>query len=283
MRGMRGHGIAFGAGTVINAIATYRGCAFGIGLKTEAEVALADGPIMGEIEGGGDARLIERACGLALERFGVESGAIIRTRSEVPQASGLKSSSAAANATVLATLRAIGRDMEPLDAVRLGVRAALDTGVSITGAFDDACASMLGGVVLTDNTNNRLLKREPMESAVVVYSPDRRAYSSGTNVARSRAVAPWVDMAFELAARGEYKKAMTLNGFLYTAALGFSPEPMLSALELGIEGVSLSGTGPSYTALVEGESIDKLEAVWSAYPGRVFVTKTNNEGAFTFE
>ena len=279
---MRGHGIAFGAGTVINAIATYKGSAFGIGLKTEAEVTLEGDSIKGEIEGGGDTRLIERACGLVLEKFGVESGARIRTTSEVPQASGLKSSSAAANATVLATLRAIGRDMEPLEMVRLGVRAALDTGVSITGAFDDACASMLGGVVLTDNRKNELLKREAIESAVVVYAPDRKAYSSGTNVGRSRAVAPWVDMAFELAMRGEYKKAMTLNGFLYTAALGFSPEPMLAALESGVVGVSLSGTGPSYTALVEGESIDKLRAVWSSYPGRVIVTKTNNAEAYTF-
>lgn len=280
---MKGHGIAFGAGTVINAIATYKGSAFGINLRTEAEVALNGDLIKGEIEGGGDTRLIERACELVLDRAGIDSGAKIKTTSEVPQASGLKSSSAAANATVLATLRAIGRSMEPLEMVRLGVKAALDTGVSITGAFDDACASMLGGVVVTDNKKNELLKRENIESAVIVYAPDRKAYSSGTNVQRSRAIAPWVDMAFELAMRGEYKKAMTLNGFLYTAALGFSPEPMLAALEIGVSGVSLSGTGPSYTALVEGESIDKLKAVWSSYPGRVIVTKTNNEGAFTFK
>lgn len=279
---MKGHGIAFGAGTVINAIATYKGSAFGIELKTEAEVTLTGDSIRGEIEGGGDTLLIERACELVLHWAGVDSGARIRTTSEVPQASGLKSSSAAANATVLATLRAIGRDMEPLDMVRLGVRAAMDTGVSITGAFDDACASMLGGVVVTDNKKNELLRRESIESAVIIYAPDRKAFSSQTNVMRSRAVAPWVDMAFELAMRGEYKKAMTLNGFLYTAALGFSPEPMLVALESGVSGVSLSGTGPSYTALVEGESIDRLKAVWSSYPGRVIVTKTNNAEAFTF-
>lgn len=280
---MRGHGIAFGAGTVINAIATYRGSAFGIDLRTEAEVDIKGDRIEGEIEGGGDARLIERACELVLERFGVKSGARIRTKSQVPQASGLKSSSAAANATVLATLRAIGKDMDPLEMIRLGVRAALDTGVSITGAFDDACASMLGGVVVTDNRNNVLLKREPIESTVVVYAPDKRALSRDTNVQRSRAIAPWVEMAFGLAMEGDYKKAMTLNGFLYTAALGFSPEPMLAALEIGVEGVSLSGTGPSYTALVEGEKIDKLKAIWSSYPGRVFVTMTNNAGAYTLK
>jgi shikimate kinase len=278
---MKGHGIAFGAGTVINAIATYRGSAFGITLRTEADVSLRGDLIEGEIEGGGDTRLIERACELVLEEFGVDSGAKISTRSQVPQASGLKSSSAAANATVLATLRAIGRDMEPLDAVRLGVRAALDTGVSITGAFDDACASMLGGIVVTDNRNNGLLKREPIESDVVIYAPDKKAFSSQTNIARSRAIGPWVDVAFDMAMRGEYRRAMTLNGFLYTAALGYSPEPMMAALELGVDAVSLSGTGPSYVALASGEMLDKLKAAWSSYPGKVIITKTNNTGAYT--
>lgn len=278
---MRGHGIAFGAGTVINAIATYKGSAFGITLKTEAEVTLRGDLVEGEIEGGGDTRLIERACELVLEEFDVDSGAKIRTKSQVPQASGLKSSSAAANATVLATLRAIGRDMEPLDMVRLGVRAALDTGVSITGAFDDACASMLGGIVVTDNRNNELLKREPVESDVIIYAPDKKAFSSQTNVARSRAIGPWVDAAFDMAMRGEYRRAMTLNGFLYTAALGYSPEPMMAALELGVDAVSLSGTGPSYVALASGEKLEKLRAAWSSYPGKVMITRTNNTGAHT--
>jgi len=278
---MNGHGIAFGAGTVINAIATYKGSAFGIDLRTEADVALKGDLIEGEIEGGGDTRLIERACELVLKHFDVDSGAKIRTKSQLPQASGLKSSSAAANATVLATLRAIGRDMEPLEMTRLGVRAALDSGVSITGAFDDACASMLGGVVMTDNKTNELLKRETIESDVVIYAPDKKAFSSQTNVARSRAIGPWVDAAFEMAMRGEYRKAMTLNGFLYTAALGYSAEPMVAALELGVDAVSLSGTGPSYVALAEGEKLDRLKAAWSSYPGRVIITKTNNTGAYT--
>ena len=96
-------------------------------------------------------------------------------------------------------------------------------------------------------------------------------------------MAPWVDMAFEMALKGDYKKAMALNGFLYTAALGFSPEPMLAALELGIEGVSLSGTGPSYVALVDDESLGSLKDAWSKYPGRVIVTQTNNRPAFSPE
>jgi shikimate kinase len=280
---MKGHGTAFGAGTVINAIASWKGCAFSIDMTTEATVELKGDLIEGEIEGGGDARLIRRACELVLDQYGVKSGAKIRTTSRIPMASGLKSSSAAANATIIAALRALDQHMEPLDMVRLGVRAALDSGVSVTGAFDDACASMMGGIVATDNKKNELLKREPLESDVVIYAPDRKAFSSQTNVKRSRLMAPWVDVAFEQAMRGEYRKAMALNGFLYTAALGFSPEPMLRALELGVEGVSLSGTGPSYVALVSKETLDGLKEAWSVYPGRVIVTRTNNEPAYSRE
>lgn len=277
---MKSHGTAYGAGTVINAIAAWKGSAFAIDLKTHAEVELRGDLIEGEIEGGGDTRLIERACELTLDQLGLDSGAKIKTTSEIPIASGLKSSSAAANATIIATCRAARHSIDPLEMVRLGVQAALDVGVSVTGAFDDACASMLGGVVLTDNREKSLLKREALESKVVVYAPDKKAFSAQTDVKRSRLIAPWAETAFDIALQGDYRKAMTLNGFLYCGALGFPTEPMLAALELGVTGVSLSGTGPSYVALVSEEQADRLIKTWSAYPGRVFATEVINEGAF---
>ena len=171
--------------------------------------------------------------------------------------------------------------MEPLEAAHIGVQAALDANVTITGAFDDAAASILGGVVITDNRSHTLISREEIESEVIIYSPNIKAYTSRTDVGRSRLIAPWVDMAYELAIRGEYKKAMTLNGFLYSSALGFNSEPMLMALELGIDGVSLSGTGPAYTALVDGEKGDRLVDAWSSLDGKVIRTKVNNTGAQT--
>ncbi len=110
---LKGHACAFGAGTIINAIATWKGAAFGIDLKTFAEVKLSEGELVitGSIEEmpEGDTRLIEHCVELVLERFGLELGGTIRTGSEIPLAGGLKSSSAAANASVLATLRLSGR------------------------------------------------------------------------------------------------------------------------------------------------------------------------------
>src|SRR5659263_231904 len=274
-----GYAYAFGAGTIINAISTWKGAAFSIDLKTEAEVILTDNKkIIGYMEEGGDTTLIERSVELTLSRFGSKTGAKVATKSQIPIASGLKSSSAAANATVLATLDALGEKLEPLEVIKIGVQAALDAKVSVTGAFDDACASMLGGFVITDNKNKELIKREERTSEVLILAPDKKVFSSGTNVMRSRLIGKWVEMAYREAIAGNYEKAMTLNGFLYCAALGFSTEPMMSALELGIEGVSLSGTGPAYTALGSPELLDKLEPVWERLGAKVIRTKVNNNG-----
>ncbi len=275
-----GYATALGAGTIINAIATWKGSAFGIDLQTSAEVQLNNSDrIKGTIKGGGNPKLIERCVQLVFEKFNYQDGATVKTKSEVPIASGLKSSSAAANASVLAALDAIGEKMEPLDAALLGVQAAKDARVTITGAFDDAAASMLGGVVVTDNRELSLISRDVMESEVIIYAPMEKAYSSKTDVKRSRIVAPWVDMAYELCIEGNYEKAMTLNGFLYCSALGFDTGPMLMALEAGVEGTSLSGTGPAYTALAHGETANRVADAWSVLDGRIIRTKVNNNGA----
>ncbi len=273
-----GYACAYGAGTIINAIATWKGAAFGIDLRTEAEVILTDSKkIQGYIDGGGDTSLIERCVELILLRFGAEFGAKVTTKSEIPISSGLKSSSAAANAAVLATLDALGEKLEPIEAVKIGVQAALDSKVTITGAFDDACASMLGGFVITDNRKKELIKRVERDFEVLILVPGQEK-PSPASVARSRFIAPWVELAYREAISGNYERAMTLNGFLYCAALGFSTEPMMAALELGIEGTGLSGTGPAYTALGSPDLLDRLEPVWRGMDGKVIRTEVNNTG-----
>ena len=219
---------------------------FGIDLKTRAEVELNDsGDILGDVPGV-DTRLIEACVRLVEERLGYDYGAIVRTYSEIPVAGGLKSSSTAANATVLATLDALQEEMDLVEAAKIGVAAAKSVGVTITGALDDALASMLGGVVVTDNDRMLLLKREEF-CHVMLLVPERKLFSKDTNVSRSRLIAPVADVIYELAMRGDYGRAMILNGLAYCAALGLPTEPMLLALEAGAEGVSLWGPGPLYT------------------------------------
>ena len=113
-------------------------------------------------------------------------GAKVRTFSNIPVARGLKSSSVAANATVLATIAALDKTIDDLAVVNLGVDAAFDAKVTVTGAFDDACASYFGGVVVTDNLKRKLIERNTLPSglSVLFYVPSKKVYTINSDVNR---------------------------------------------------------------------------------------------------
>jgi len=77
---------------------------------------------------------------------------------------------------VLALVEALDVELEPLDIVKLGVLAARRAGVTVTGAFDDACASFFGGLVFTDNENDVLLKRVEINATVLVYIREAKRF-----------------------------------------------------------------------------------------------------------
>jgi shikimate kinase len=56
---------------------------------------------------------------------------------------------------------------------------------------------------------------------------------------------------------------------------------MMIALESGIEGVTLSGTGPAYVAMGDSSVLDKVAKAWEkgGTGGKLIRTKINNEGA----
>ncbi|WP_266077378.1 shikimate kinase [Haladaptatus caseinilyticus] len=282
---MNGRAKAPAAGTVLNALATGIGSAFAIDEYTTAEVTLDDSDgIRGEIADApnADTRLIERCVESVLDFADADRslGGTVRTESDVPMASGLKSSSAAANATVLATLSALDVEMEREDACRLGVRAARDVGVTATGAFDDASASMLGGVTVTDNNRDELLARKEVSWDVLVFTPPEQAFSSDADVSRCRRVAPMAELVADLALDGEYGRAMTVNGFAFCGALGFPTDPLLSALP-DVDGVSLSGTGPSFVAVGGREVLEDVQERWESLEGTTWLTTTQSDGTRT--
>ncbi|WP_251344015.1 shikimate kinase [Haloplanus halophilus] len=298
---MYGEAAALGAGTVLNALATGVGSAFAIDAETTARIELDDtGDVTGDIAGApdGDTRLIRRCVERVVERFGDGQGGHVRTESEVPMAAGLKSSSAAANATVLATLSALdvtvaeprsseddGEEPDGIgreEACRIGVRAARDAGVTVTGAFDDASASMLGGVTVTDNEADDLLAREAVEWDVLVWTPAERAFSADADVERCARVAPMARLVADLALDGRYGAAMTVNGLAFSAALGFPTDPAVEAMPHAA-GVSLSGTGPSVVAVGERAELERVRERWSQREGDTWMTTTRTDGARVIE
>jgi len=279
--------IAHGAATIVNAIALGEGAAFGVDLWTKAEVKLTNEAaiIRGEITSDTDEStlLIEKTAARVFQRFGVENqfGAKVKTSSNIPIARGLKSSSAAANAVALATVAALCKELDDLAVVNLGVDAAFDSKVTVTGAFDDACASYFGGVVVTDNLNRKLIQRFPLPEGLTVlfHVPSKKAYTGNTDVNRLVMIKHMVKIAFEEAKKGNFWMALTLNGVVYSSALGFDNSVATDALSAGALAAGLCGKGPAVTAVVPDEKIDSVKAALQRHEGEILQARFNQEKA----
>jgi len=279
--------IAHGAATIVNAIATGEGAAFGVDLWTRAQVKLTDEPsvVKGEINSDSTEStvLIDCAVMRVLRYFNVEKhfGAKVKTFSNIPVARGLKSSSAAANATVLATIAALEKSVDDLTVVNLGVDAAFDAKVTVTGAFDDACASYFGGVVVTDNLKRKLFDCSALPSglSVLFYVPSKKVYTINSDVNRLATVAPLVKIAHAEAMKGNYWTALSLNGVIYSAALGYDASVAVDALGAGAIAAGLCGKGPAVTAVVSEDKLDKVKAALQQQKGEVIQSHINHEKA----
>jgi shikimate kinase len=279
--------IAHGAATIVNAIALGKGAAFGVDLWTKAEVRLTDEPnvIKGEItsDPAESPVLIEKTVLRVFRHFKVEKrfGAKVKTWSNIPAARGLKSSSAAANAVALATVAALGKTLGDIEVVKLGVDAAFDAKVTVTGAFDDACASYFGGAVITDNLKRKLLKRVtlPDDLAVLFHVPSKKAYTVDSDVNRLRTVKPLVKIAYKEAVKGNFWTALTLNGVIYSSALGYDASVALDALAAGALAAGLCGKGPAVTAVVSSDKIDSVKTALQHHEGEILQAHLNHEKA----
>ncbi len=279
--------ISHGAATIVNAIALGKGAAFGVDLYTKAQVKLTSEPGIIEAEITSDPKenplLIQKTVTAVLKHFKLEKefGAKVKTSSNIPIARGLKSSSTAANAVALATLGALGKSLEDLEVVKLGVQAAFDAKVTVTGAFDDACASYFGGVVVTDNLNCKLLKQEQLteDYAVLFQVPPKKAYTANSDVTKLQTIKPQVEAAYNAALKGLYWEALTLNGLVYSAALGFNAKIAVDALSAGARAAGLCGKGPTTTAVVPKDKVDAVKAAWQVYEGEVIQASLNHEKA----
>lgn len=279
--------IAHGAATIVNAIALGKGAAFGVDLWTKAEVRLTDEPHIFKAEIISDPKentfLIERTVMRVLQRFNLDScfGAKVKTWSNIPIAKGLKSSSTAANAVALAATAALGKTLPDLEIVKLGVDAAFDAKVTVTGAYDDACASYFGGVVITDNLNREIVTQSTVAEnlTVLFHVPPEKAYTANSNVRRLQTLKPLVEVAYKEALLGKFWEALTLNGLIYSSASGFNPAIALDAIEAGAVAAGLCGKGPAITAVIPKDKIDSVKASLLRYEGKLLQAGLNNEKA----
>ena len=262
-----------GSATIINAIATGFGSAFGIGLDIRCEAKTTESSITCSNDVGADTNLMELCVKKVFNHYSIddeEFGIDLKTKSSLPMASGLSSSSASSNAIIKVVSEIVGEEfgfesLTDLEVINMAIDASLDAGVTITGSFDDATASYFGGVVVTDNRNREFIIREKMEEhPILVYMPNFYSKSGDSNPERMKLLSPF--------------KALNLNGLIYSATLGFDSTIAIDALESGAIASGLSGTGSSFVAVVSEDSIDDVKESWSKYEGKVIETNVDNEG-----
>lgn len=168
-----------------------------------------------------------------------------------------------------------------MEIVRLCVEAAFDAKVTVTGAYDDACASYFGGAVITDNFRREILSKLPLPQDLTVffYVPPQKAYTINCNVARLQTMKSLVEVAFKQAMEGKIWEALTLNGLIYSSALNLNTTIAIDALAAGAVAAGLCGKGPAVSAVVPNDRVDEVKAALQAYKGEILTAHVNCEKA----
>ncbi len=259
-------GEAFAAGTVINALATGKGCAFGLNLKTEVRISVEnDLKRCITIENGieNENKMVDRI----LLSSGIKG--VVEIKSEIPRGCGLGSSSAFMNALLTSAFKL---RREKLDAYRIltaNARISLEMGISYTGAFDDAAASLLGGFCLSDNMKMKLYRRDVIKGDAVVLIP--RWARGKVCLEDIRKNPTEVEKAFKEAFDGNYMSAMASNSSYYCRILKYPMAPVETGFKKNIP-VGLSGNGPAYVAFGNRKNLKEIENIWIDY-GKVIRTE----------
>jgi shikimate kinase len=274
-----------GAVSIVNAIATGKGATLGISLKTKAIVKIFPGSGV-SIESRNktiSSRLINRVVQKVvpkseLEKFKVE----IVLESDIPTGYGLKSSSAISSAVSLACAKLFRPKWTDKQILLAGVDASIESRVSITGAYDDACGCYYGGFAVTDNYKRKIIKMEkgPKNLAAVIFIPKSRKRGNVKNLKNLR---PIFEQAWELAHDSDYWNAMILNGLATSTILNSDPKLITNLIEKGALGASVSGNGPAIAAISKKEDIVNIKKIFSNLVGTTIVSEINNKKAEVHE
>lgn len=274
-----------GAVSIVNAIATGKGATLGISLGIEATIDTESGKgiIFENRESNLSSRLIRAVVETSIPKSELEKNRLrISVKTEIPAGYGLKSSSAISSVISLACAKLFKPKATDIEILRDGVQASIQSKVSITGAFDDACGCYFGGFVVTDNTDIKIIKSEkvPEDLSAVIFIPKSRKRG---NVKKLKILQNVFSQAWDLANKSDYWNAMTLNGLATSTILGSDPKILAELMESGALGASVSGNGPSIAAIAKNDKISLVKKVFSSLDGTTIVSSVTNQKAEVHE
>ena len=271
--------------SIVNAIATGKGATLGISKDVSVEIEPSHGKgITVEI---GERKVNSRLINRVIEKI-VPKNTLSKTKlrilvdSKVPTGYGLKSSSAISTAVAMGCAKLFKPDMSDFEILRAGVDASIETKVSLTGAYDDACACYFGGFIVTDNYKRKIIHSKKCQNNIsaIIFIPKSRKRG---NVKKLKILSDVFEQAWNLAKKSDYWNAMILNGLATSAILSQEPKTIPKLIENGALGASVSGNGPSIAAIVRNDSISKIKKVFSSFDGSTTVSEINNKKAEVHE
>ena len=274
-----------GAVSIVNAIATGKGSTLGINPKVEVEIERSPGTgIILESENENiSSKLIKKTIEKIVSKKQLQKVKLrVVLESEIPTGYGLKSSSAISTVVALCCAKLFKPQKNDSQILLAGVNASIETKVSVTGAFDDACACFYGGFLVTDNYNRKIIcsKKAPSNLRVVVFIPKSRKRG---NIKKLKTLDAVFDRAWNFAKNSDYWNAMILNGLATSSILNSNPKIITNLVANGAIGASISGNGPAIAAVAKPSNISNIKKVFSHLEGRTNVFQINNKKAEVHE
>tara|TARA_Y100000590_G_scaffold124381_1_gene142286 strand:- start:826 stop:1680 length:855 start_codon:yes stop_codon:yes gene_type:complete len=275
----------YGAVSIVNAIATGKGSTLGIDTFVETKLTKKEGSgihITSENKTI-SSRLINQVIKKMIPKKVLDNTKLeLDFKSNIPTGYGLKSSSAISSAVVLSCAKAFNKQMSDKEILKLGAKASIETKVSITGAYDDACACYFGGFNVTDNLRMMLLKREigPKELQVIIFLPKLRKRG---NLKKLKEFRNAFEKSWELAKKSDYWNAGILNGIATTSILNSEPNLIMKLVEKGALCATISGNGPSIMAITDKKNKSRIQKEFSALDGKIILANINNKKAHVHE
>ena len=270
---------------MVNAIATGKGATMGIDtyVKTRLETSNGAGIHISSDNKTISSRLINRVIEKIVTKTELEKTKLeLDFKSNIPTGYGLKSSSAISTAVALACSRIFKPNMSDTQILKVGVDASIETKVSITGAYDDACACHFGGFNVTDNLKMKLIHRElaPKDLEAIIFLPKSRKRG---NLKRLKEFNNAFEKSWELAESSDYWNAAILNGIATTSILNSEPKLIMGLMEKGAYCATISGNGSSIIAITDKKHKTKIMKEFSGLEGKIMIANINNKKAFVHE
>ena len=274
-----------GAVSIVNAIANQKGATVGIDLKVEAivETTPGKGIVIQSENKTLSSRLINKTVEKIVSKKDLEQNKItITLESEIPTGYGLKSSSAISSAVALGCAKIFKSKFTDQQILLAGVDASIESKVSITGAYDDACSCYYGGFNVTDNAKKKRMSFEkgPSNLIAIIFIPKNRKRG---NLKKLKVLSSVCDHAWNLAKKANYWEAMIINGLATASILSSNPDVITGLIERGALGASVSGNGPAIAAITKKENEANIKKAFSSLEGRIIVSKISNKKAEVHE